>query len=90
MYENNTKPTLDYLHEMGIDIWIPRTMNLSCSSQEKSLLDAISLACQMGPGSIQISQVEVQQLLREPLLKKSIWLRLKDNPCVKSRTSSFG
>lgn len=75
MLENNA---INYLHEMGIDIWIPRTLRTSLSPDEKFLLDAISQACQIPLESIQLSQVEVQQLLRDPLFKKTIWLRLKD------------
>lgn len=76
MHQNNYKPSLDYLHEMGIDIWIPRSKALSGPLQ--TLSKAIATACQIPVDQLLLSQTALEALLRHPLGKKHLWQSLKD------------
>lgn len=75
MLENNA---INYLHEMGIDIWIPRSTLPSLSRDEESLLNAISIACQISIDQLPLSQPALEALLIDPLAKKQFWQSLKD------------
>jgi hypothetical protein len=77
--------TLDYLHEMGIPVWVPRTQS-TLSLPAKQLLEAIATACQASfdvmdkqvlyRGKPCFSIQELEQALKNALLKKQLWQRL--------------